>query len=62
MSADLEKKKEMRERILFEAEALKLPCKKAFTIASEVGVPLADLGKECNELGIKIKGCQLGCF
>ncbi len=58
----IEMQKEVRERILFEAESLKLPCKKAFTIASEVGCPVADVGRICNEVGIKIIGCQLGCF
>lgn len=62
MTLDMEKQKEMRERILFEAEGLKLPCKKAFTIAAEVDVPLAEVGKTCNQIGVKIVGCQLGCF
>lgn len=56
------KQKELKERILFEAENLKMPCKKAFAIASEVDCPLADVGKACNETGVKIVGCQLGCF
>jgi hypothetical protein len=59
---DRDQQKEVRERILFEAESLKLPCKKAFTIAAEVGCPIAEIGKVCNEVGIKIVGCQLGCF
>ena len=25
-------------------------------------VPLADVGSTCNELGIKVMQCQLGCF
>ena len=57
-----EKQKELQERILFEAENLKLPCHKAFIIASEVDCPLAEVGKSCNEAGIKVVGCQLGCF
>jgi len=62
MALEMEKVKEMRERILFEAENSKLPCRKAFIIASEVGVPLNEIGKTCNEIGVKIAGCQLGCF
>ncbi len=58
----VEKNNELRERILFEADGLKLSCKKAFILAAEVGVPLAEVGKTCNELGVKIAGCQLGCF
>lgn len=62
MAIDIEKKNELHERILFEAEELKLPCSKAFAIASEVKVPVGEVGKICNEVGIKIVGCQLGCF
>lgn len=62
MALSREKEKELRERILFEAEGLKLPCSKAFMIASEVGVPTGEVGKQCNETGIRIVGCQLGCF
>jgi len=25
-------------------------------------VPVAEVGRACNELGIKIVHCQLGCF
>ncbi len=56
------KENQLKERILFEAEGLKLPCKKAFAIAAEVDCSLADVGKKCNETGVKISGCQLGCF
>ncbi len=59
---DREKQKALSERILFEAEGLKLPCSKAFAIAAEVDCPLSEVGKICNETGIKIVGCQLGCF
>ncbi|MBW6464608.1 MAG: hypothetical protein ACNA7Z_05090 [Dethiobacteria bacterium] len=62
MDLEQEKVKEVHERILFEAEGLKLPCSKAFAIASEVKVPVAEVGKICNETGIKIVSCQLGCF
>ncbi len=62
MVLDINKQKELRERILYEAEALKLPCSKAFIIAAEVGCPVNEVGKACNEVGIKIIGCQLGCF
>ncbi len=57
-----EKANQLKERIRFEAHSQKLPCKQAFTIASEVACPVAEVGKACNEAGIKIVGCQLGCF
>jgi hypothetical protein len=40
----------------------KLACADAFRVAAEAGVPVGSVGKRCNELKIKIKGCQLGCF
>ena len=57
-----EKANELKERILFEAEAQKLPCKQAFASASEVDCSFSEVGKTCNEIGVKIVGCQLGCF
>ncbi len=62
MALDINKQKELRERVLYEAEKLKLPCSKAFIIASEVNCPISEVGKICNELSIKIESCQLGCF
>jgi len=62
MTLDIEKQKELRERILYEADGLKLSCKDAFIIAAEVDCPVHEVGKTCNETGIKIVGCQLGCF
>ncbi len=56
------KANELKERILFEAQAQKLSCKEAFSIASEVGCQISEVGKTCNEMNIKIVGCQLGCF
>jgi molybdate transport system regulatory protein len=40
----------------------RLPCAVAFKVASDLDVPLAEVGRTCNELGIKVVGCQLGCF
>lgn len=40
----------------------KLPCAKAFKLAEEHGVSLADIGKTANEVKVKIGHCQLGCF
>ena len=59
---DYETKKNLREHILFVADGQKLPCKAAFTIAADCGCTPTDVGKECNELNVKIVHCQLGCF
>ncbi|SHF19852.1 hypothetical protein [Desulforamulus putei] len=57
---------EHREKII---EALKeaakegrLSCTAARKIASEFNVPPKVVGDLCNELKIKIKACELGCF
>ena len=40
----------------------RIACEDAFKIARALDVPLADVGRTCNELGIKVMQCQLGCF
>ncbi len=40
----------------------KLPCVVAFRIAEKLGVPVRQVGDAANELDIRIRGCQLGCF
>jgi molybdate transport system regulatory protein len=40
----------------------RLPCAEAFKVARDLEVPVNEVGKACNELGIKIVHCQLGCF
>jgi len=40
----------------------RLACAQAFKIAHDLDIPLADVGRTCNELGIKMVRCQLGCF
>jgi hypothetical protein len=40
----------------------RLTCEKAHELGKELGVTLQEIGAVCNELQIKIKTCQLGCF
>ena len=40
----------------------KITCKEALDIAGKYGEKPIVIGKKLNELKIKIKGCQLGCF
>lgn len=40
----------------------RLTCEQAHTLGKELDVPLEEIGRICNELKIKIKNCQLGCF
>ena len=39
-----------------------LGCKDACTLAAQFAMPVEAFGRLCNERGIKIVHCQLGCF
>ena len=39
-----------------------LTCMQAFHLSEKHGISLKDIGTICNNLGIKIRKCQLGCF
>jgi hypothetical protein len=39
-----------------------LACAKAFQIAKKFSIGVREVGDLCNEEGIKIAHCQLGCF
>ena len=40
----------------------RLPCKTAWRIAAQFGVPKMTVSSACEALGIKVKPCQLGAF
>lgn len=40
----------------------KLTCTEAHILGEKLGVSLLIIGEAANQLGIKIKNCQLGCF
>jgi hypothetical protein len=40
----------------------RLSCERAHELGRKLGVELKEIGAACNELKIKIKACQLGCF
>ena len=40
----------------------RLTCAAAFEISENCPVTLMEIGESCNRQGIKIVGCQLGCF
>ncbi len=40
----------------------RLECREAFRLAGELGCDPLEIGKACNEAGIKVNSCQLGCF
>ena len=39
-----------------------LNCAAAFMIAAKHDLPINKIGELCNEMKIKIRNCQLGCF
>ncbi|HUT39628.1 MAG TPA: hypothetical protein VMW77_10040 [Methanoregula sp.] len=39
-----------------------ITCPEAFSIAAKFGIPKKEISEYCNTHGIKIRGCQLGCF
>ena len=40
----------------------RLSCLDAHKLAGKLGVELLIIGRACDELNIRIKNCQLGCF
>jgi len=39
-----------------------LVCHDARALAEKLGVDYQTVGKACNEAGIKVRECELGCF
>lgn len=58
----MSKKKYIEERIKKEAKGGKITCAVLRRIAEEAGAGYRVAGKAANELNIKIKKCDLGCF
>ena len=40
----------------------RLSCTAARALAAELHISVAEMGEIANQLGIKIKHCELGCF
>lgn len=54
--------KEVLEKVKEAAEDSKLSCPKARKLAKDLKVSPNLIGEACDELNIKIKDCELGCF
>jgi hypothetical protein len=39
-----------------------ITCPQAFSLAERYGISKKEISEYCNANGIKIRGCQLGCF
>jgi len=55
-------RKKLEEAIKEKTKDGKLPCAMCFKIAEDFGIPKREMGKILNEMEIKIRQCQLGCF
>ena len=55
-------KEVLKEAVRNAAHDGRLSCESAHELGKEHDVPLQEIGAVCNELNIKIKACQLGCF
>ena len=61
-SSVLSKKKSIKGRIKKSTVDGRISCLVLRKIAEELGVPYKEAGKMADELKIKIKKCDLGCF
>lgn len=55
-------KEALQEAVRKAAKEGRLTCEKAHELGKELDVSLREIGAACNELNIRIKACQLGCF
>lgn len=54
--------KDIEKALLTYSEDKKIPCASARKIAEDLKVPYSQVGQVANQLGIRIKECELGCF
>ena len=55
-------KKEVESRCQDRDGRKAISCSASLELATTLGVSPSQIGQVCNEEGIKIVGCQLGCF
>ena len=52
----------IRQSIQRAARDGKVACKLLLDLAERTGTPAKEIGALCNQMGIRISRCQLGCF
>lgn len=52
----------VKEKLREKSAGGRITCHEARSIAEELGVPYAEVGRAADELRIKIADCELGCF
>ncbi|MHC4982434.1 MAG: hypothetical protein ACYTF6_04605 [Planctomycetota bacterium] len=40
----------------------RIPCRQLLELAERTGAPPRKIGRLCDQLGIRISNCRLGCF
>jgi len=55
-------RQEIRESITQASKDGKVACKTLLDLAERTGTAPREVGRVCNEMDIRICGCQLGCF
>lgn len=55
-------RKKPEETIKDKAREGKLPCAMCFKIAEDFGISKKKIGQVLNEISVRIRQCQLGCF
>jgi len=58
----MDRKAEIMERLKQIAGDGRISCTEARKLAEELQVPPREVGALCDEMGIKIFACELGCF
>jgi len=53
---------QLTEELKKRAQDSRISCRQCFDLAKEHNVSLKIIGEKCNETGIRIHACQLGCF
>ena len=53
---------EIRQAIQDMAVDGKAACSQLLAIAERTGTPAKEVGRVCDEMDIRIRSCQLGCF
>ena len=53
---------ELKQEMLKESTDGKLPCSAARKIAEDLKIPYKEVGDAANDLGLRIRNCELGCF
>jgi phosphoribosylformimino-5-aminoimidazole carboxamide ribonucleotide (ProFAR) isomerase len=53
---------QVKEAVRQAAKGGVLTCHDARALAEELGVEYSLVGQACNEVGVKVRSCELGCF